>query len=257
VIQLDRPERACLAVTDIVRAILESNPQSMPDIDALIARVLGVLRESVGADSAGFYRHIYGGATTALCIDPSPLWKAIPAPELPTSTACAIHPGVRYFMHRRATRPFEITDVISEQAWLSSELGSAMRPDWGRNHQLAIPLNDTFDTTRHAWIVGRERAGFSAADREVVTAAQPVLDALTRHYALQSEIIVRGAVFAGLTAREQTVAALLSGNEPAAVIARRLGISERTVHKHTERLYRKLDVHDRHALRSRILDAAS
>lgn len=253
---MDRPERARLAVTDIVRAILESNSRPARDVDGLIAVVLDALRESVGADSAGFYRHVYGGMTTALCIEPSPLWKSIPAPELPTSTACAIHPGVHHFMHRRATHPFEITDVISERAWLNSELGSAMRPDWGRNHQLAIPLNDTCDTTRHAWVIGREKVGFNAGDRAIATALQPVLDALTRHYTHRSEIIAGGEVFAGLTAREQTVAALLAGHEPPAVIARRLGISERTVHKHTQRLYRKLDVHDRHALRARVLDAA-
>src|SRR5437763_789864 len=98
---LERRTRARAAVTDIAYAILDASLADPRDCETLISTALGVLRETIGADSAGFYRHTYGGMTTALLIDPAPLWKAIPAPELPTATACAIHPGVRHLIGRR------------------------------------------------------------------------------------------------------------------------------------------------------------
>ncbi|MEU4242438.1 helix-turn-helix transcriptional regulator [Actinoplanes sp. NPDC026619] len=48
-----------------------------------------------------------------------------------------------------------------------------------------------------------------------------------------------------LTQRESAVLGLLAGGLTAAAIARRLGISERTVHRHQNHLYRKLGVSDR------------
>jgi DNA-binding CsgD family transcriptional regulator len=49
----------------------------------------------------------------------------------------------------------------------------------------------------------------------------------------------------GLTARELAVVRLLARGLTAEAMARRLGCSPRTVQKHLERLYRKLDVGDR------------
>jgi len=48
-----------------------------------------------------------------------------------------------------------------------------------------------------------------------------------------------------LTSRELTVLYQLSAGLTAASIARRLDVSTRTVHKHLENLYRKLDCKDR------------
>ncbi|WP_335755392.1 response regulator transcription factor [Streptomyces fodineus] len=47
------------------------------------------------------------------------------------------------------------------------------------------------------------------------------------------------------TPRETTVLLLLTDALTADAIARRLGISVRTVHKHVENIYRKLGTHDR------------
>jgi DNA-binding CsgD family transcriptional regulator len=49
----------------------------------------------------------------------------------------------------------------------------------------------------------------------------------------------------GLTPREFTVLILLAEALTAAAIGRRLGISARTVHRHLEHLYRKLNTSDR------------
>ena len=49
----------------------------------------------------------------------------------------------------------------------------------------------------------------------------------------------------GITPRELTVLNVLAEGLTAAAIARRLGISMRTVHAHLNGLYRKLETHDR------------
>ena len=48
-----------------------------------------------------------------------------------------------------------------------------------------------------------------------------------------------------LTPRELTVLTLVAQGLTAATIARRLGISSRTISKHQENLYRKLEISDR------------
>jgi ATP/maltotriose-dependent transcriptional regulator MalT len=48
-----------------------------------------------------------------------------------------------------------------------------------------------------------------------------------------------------LTGRELAVLTLLADSYTAAHIAHCLGVSQRTIHKHLEHVYRKLDVPDR------------
>ena len=48
-----------------------------------------------------------------------------------------------------------------------------------------------------------------------------------------------------LTVRESQVLSLVGQGLTARAIARRCGISHRTVHKHLEQVYRKLNCHDR------------
>jgi DNA-binding NarL/FixJ family response regulator len=56
-----------------------------------------------------------------------------------------------------------------------------------------------------------------------------------------------GRLGPSLTPREWAVLRLVADGAPAETIARRLGISHRTVHKHLQNLYGKLGVHDRAA----------
>lgn len=60
-------------------------------------------------------------------------------------------------------------------------------------------------------------------------------------------VVVRAvpASVAFLTEREKEILAALADGHTAHAIARRLTISERTVHKHLEHLYAKIGVHDR------------
>ena len=76
---------------------------------------------------------------------------------------------------------------------------------------------------------------------------QPILTGLALHFGIAQSN--SGAILDGsahdLTSREMTILTLLSKGLTAEGLARRLNISPRTVGKHLEHIYRKLDVSDR------------
>ena len=121
--------------------------------------------------------------------------------------------------------------------------------------RLARQLNRTFDGVACAFSTPPSRAGHRAfvvgrhvgfAQREIDLAKRirrliVGLDQQARMFAAGCA----GPVSARITPREQAVLGELARGVTAAVISRRLGISERTVHKHLEHIYSKLDVTDR------------
>lgn len=77
-----------------------------------------------------------------------------------------------------------------------------------------------------------DRQAGSRARRHAVAAADPAAR-------------LRKAAACGITARELTVLSLLADGLTALAIARRLSISPHTVNRHLEKIYRKLETHDR------------
>lgn len=94
-------------------------------------------------------------------------------------------------------------------------------------------------------VLGRQHT-FGHEDARLVNSSRPLVAMLER-IVLRLEPPARPAGVAqpGLSARELEVLDLLAGGLTAHAIARRLAVSERTVHKHVGSIYRKLDVHDR------------
>jgi DNA-binding CsgD family transcriptional regulator len=155
-----------------------------------------------------------------------------------------------------------VSDVISDRAWHNSEIASLMRPHWGRHYQFAIPIySPTTPRTVSVWVFARSGRDFTAQSHQVAQLVRPVLTEVTRHHAAARRAEARplGSTPA-LTDRERVVLRQLASGRTADQIGRRLDISPRTVQKHVEHLYRKLDVHDRRdavdrARLLRILDA--
>jgi DNA-binding CsgD family transcriptional regulator len=214
-----------------------------------MTNVLRAYSDAVGAETAGFYEHVRDGWTTACFILPTQAWLRLPYRRLPTNDAIALHPAVRHLLNAAPTTPFSITDLISQRTWLDSELGRAFKPDWGCNLQLMAPVGaHARSRVCRVWVLGRPSSDFTTADREVALALQPLLGAVTRHYASSFGHDLPAEAAALVTEREKAVLTmLLDGHRPIA-IATQLDMSVRTVHKHLERIYRKFDVHDRHAL---------
>ena len=237
-------DRATAAVTEVAVAALAVAPGD----DTLMDSVLEAVRVAMGADTAGFYEHEAEGFSLPQFLSPADVWQRIPFGRAPTSLLVSLHPGICHLITNRPSRPFSVTDLISEREWWNSELGTAMRPDWGRNYQFAVPLPASSRARTHwVWVLGRSLYDFTPADRHTASALQPVLGVIARHHALLGRH-PRSADSAtgGLTQRELLVLDLLHAGHTAATTARLLGISPRTVNKHLERIYRKLAVTNRH-----------
>jgi DNA-binding CsgD family transcriptional regulator len=119
----------------------------------------------------------------------------------------------------------------------------------GGVQQLSMPyLVDPVRGRHLAIVVGRNGSDFSDDDLEVARLLQSALKALQ----VQADILgdanpahPRAVPTPALTGRELSVLQLLADGYTADGIARRLGNSPRTVEKHLQNLYRKLEVNDR------------
>jgi DNA-binding CsgD family transcriptional regulator len=83
--------------------------------------------------------------------------------------------------------------------------------------------------------------GFGEEDLEAASRLAPIL----ADPAMVESAPAAGPVLGPMTRRETEMLTLVSQGLTAAAVARRAGISTRTVHKHLEHAYRKLDCHDR------------
>ncbi|WP_426561847.1 response regulator transcription factor [Angustibacter sp. McL0619] len=236
--------RTTSAVLDVATAALQGPPST-----DVVGPVLQALRSTIGADVAGYYRHEWFGWTTALRIVPDEMWQHIPHGHLPTAEAGAMHAGIQFLVtHRGPCEPFAITDLVPEREWLALEMCRQMRPNWGRNYQLAIPVTPEpgVPETR-VWVLGRGEHDFTMADRAAAEALRRLLDVISRQAQCREQHrLSYRATGQQLTERELTVLQLLEDGITATGTAMRLGISVRTVQKHTERIYRKLGAHNLH-----------
>jgi DNA-binding CsgD family transcriptional regulator len=116
----------------------------------------------------------------------------------------------------------------------------------GIRHRISIPIELGKDE-HIAFIVTRDTNDFTPTDIDLARRLRPILRALHRQSGVLNDVKAGGALVSdcGLTGRELATLALLSRGGTALSIGRRLGISERTVHKHLEHIYKKLGVGDR------------
>jgi DNA-binding CsgD family transcriptional regulator len=167
------------------------------------------------------------------------------------------HPLARHYATRGDAAPRTAAEVAGEAAWRGSRAASLSREYFGAGHVLGIPLPAPSGTTRGFVVYHTDGDGdFTERERAYARRVQPLLVAVDAHHReLERWRVLASAGPAAvpdelaeahkLTPREVTVLTLLADSLPATAIGRRLGISPRTVHKHVEHLYRKLEVTDR------------
>jgi DNA-binding CsgD family transcriptional regulator len=152
------------------------------------------------------------------------------------------------------------TPVTARQAagsaWTASPTARLISDVMDVDHVLGIPLpQSTAPIT--GCLVYRSGRDFTDDHVRVAERVQPLLAGVEQ----QRQLLERWRREAGaqaspdaadeaaadlrLTPRETTVLLLLTDALTAAAIGRRLGISDRTVHKHVANIYRKLGTHDR------------
>lgn len=122
---------------------------------------------------------------------------------------------------------------------------------WSCRHQLGVPLSSH---GYRAFVVGRD-AEFTERQIDLARQIQRLIVGLDHQVRTSVADRAKCASHARITPRELAVLGELAGGVTAAVISRRLGISERTVHKHLEHIYGKLDVTDRLSAVLRARDA--
>ncbi len=155
----------------------------------------------------------------------------------------ADHPGVAsYLMDPRDMTPRRASDAIAR---VRDRTRRPLAPHriMGVDHQLSMLVALSPDVGR-GWVVMRSTRDFT--NDQVATASNvlSLLTALDRLHPAARPESVRPPC-APLTAREAEVLREVASGATAAAIGRRLGISAATVRKHLERVYAKLDCHDR------------
>ncbi|MCT9080334.1 helix-turn-helix transcriptional regulator [Streptomyces fulvoviolaceus] len=139
---------------------------------------------------------------------------------------------------------------VAGRSWSASPTARLIDDILDVDHVLGIPLpQSTAPIT--GCLVYRSGRDFSDDEMRLAQQFQPLLAAVEQ----QRQLLERWRQLRAphtsdgpapeLTPRETTVLLLLSDALTAVSIGRRLGISERTVHKHIANIYRKLGTHDR------------
>ncbi|WP_426625357.1 response regulator transcription factor [Leifsonia sp. McL0607] len=119
---------------------------------------------------------------------------------------------------------------------------SVLRSLDGGGHQLDLVTSLHPPFAGQGWTLMRWGRSFSDHDVETATTLLPLVAVLTKR-ALRSG--VPGEPVIALTQRERVILARVARGWTASRIAHELAISERTVGKHLEHAYRKMEVGDR------------
>jgi DNA-binding CsgD family transcriptional regulator len=182
---------------------------------------------------------------------PGELWRS---PELldmwHNPELVAAHPLMRWFAATGNPAPQTMDRVPAAIASLRDHaVIEELLESMGCEQQLSIPYRMA-GTEYREFLLARSSRDFTEDDLELSRLLQPMFRALDLQARLLADLPPQPEAqpqldLAGLTGRELAVLRLLAEGHTAFSIARRLSCSPRTVHKHLEHVYRKLDVADR------------
>ena len=223
----------CSRVLGLVAAALRCASPTFPDKDAT-----DLLRDLLQAEFAGTARiDLHGTATRTWAHFPKP----IPVDSGNFHEHAVSHPLVTAYRRTRQLTVLRLSDVPRPAGGMATAYGGSV------TRVLTIPLAIT---PRSICGIALMRGGkdFTAQDVHLASQVQPVLGGL---YALCDRLTQEHEgphdTDAGirLTLRELAVLDLMAEGLIATAIARRLGISPRTVTKHIDQIHRKFGTHDR------------
>jgi DNA-binding CsgD family transcriptional regulator len=156
------------------------------------------------------------------------------------------HPILRCYLSTFDATPLQVHDVPERfadrrvaDAWFDRAAA------WGAPAQMALPTY--FAKGGHRVFVLGRADPFARDELALLDVLHGLLVGLDRQTAAfrRVEPGVEPARASGLTVRELTVLGLVADGLTAAATARRLAVTEGTVHKHLQNVYRKLGVRDR------------
>jgi len=161
------------------------------------------------------------------------------------------HPLVLSYLgvgRARESSPRRLSDVSTRSQVRATRAYAELLHPLGIEHQLAILSGRVSPSSARGWVVNRSSCNFSDDELDLARAIQPALCLLDITGGTQdvlSDAQQAAAAPLGLSSREVEVLRCLSAGLTVEAIGRQLRISSRTVRKHLENAYRKLDCHDR------------
>jgi DNA-binding CsgD family transcriptional regulator len=238
-------ERDLRALADIV----SEDRADLPDGEGLPPSLLADLMGQIRCDGISFERHDSGRQETRFL-------QLIPV--IHTCAAEDLQPG--HWQHYWDCQPcsypdrtgdlgsiVKITDFYSARQWHSTGMYTDVYRPQEVEHELQMFLPDPAELTAgpgrtlRLFFFRSSGPDFSERDRAVLTLLRPHL-----HRAFLDAERCRHPV-PRLTPRQWELLRLLAAGHTNTQIARRLGISERTVRTHLENIYGRLDVSSRTA----------
>jgi DNA-binding CsgD family transcriptional regulator len=245
------PERALLDLIGETLGLLE--------LDEFRRGLLGAVRRAVPADWISL---------NDLSLDPADTVVLIEPPVPPEAHALYAeyafeNPLVARYQRTQDGRAYRFSDVGTAAELRKTNLYREFYKPLGLEHQIAFTLAGTPDRLL-ALALSRKTVDFSDAERDLLNDARPFLIQCYRnalgHSQLKAELQVRThgrelplddpglraeLQLREVTARQAEVLACLATGRSNSAIARSLGVSDRTVHKHLQLCFRKLGVHTR------------
>ncbi|MGW4243889.1 response regulator transcription factor [Nocardia sp. NPDC004722] len=228
-------------VLEVTAALLEEPSGDPPD-----AVLVPVLMDCLGS-SGGFFIDIRPQDGAAEIRALSPDWSRSALGEV--LDVGYQHPLFEHYYTTGMPEVLDAQELLGAPAWRRNEIYWRSKELLGAWQHVNIPLEAGPQRMR-SYSFGRPGEAYTAEEVEFGARIRPLLVALhrqRREFAHWAERVDPAPLLAdhGLTPREATVLRLITEALPAKSIARRLNISPRTVHKHTENLYRKLGTLDR------------
>jgi DNA-binding CsgD family transcriptional regulator len=154
-----------------------------------------------------------------------------------------LHPLLHWFRTTEDPRPMTLERVPDELIPPGGmELTRELVASAGFEQQLSIPCY--VSDGHRAFVAAKSGDDFSDEDLQLARLIQPLLALLWLQGSALNRCPDLDETY-GLTGRELAVLQLLADGLTAEAMARRLGISPRTVHCHLAHVYRKLGVSDR------------
>jgi DNA-binding CsgD family transcriptional regulator len=163
-----------------------------------------------------------------------------------TSSLLDHHPLVRWFIATGSLAPQSLARVPAMIRSPRSAEAVDFLHAFGSDQQISIPLH-LHGVSHHVIVIGRSGPDdFSEDDMAVARRVQPLLLAVQRQVHVLNVLLPSTLPHDfGLSGRELAVLQLLSTGKTAGAIGAVLGCSARTVQKHVEHAYRKLEVNDK------------
>jgi DNA-binding CsgD family transcriptional regulator len=193
--------------------------------------------------------------------DPGQTWSAS-APPVPGEVheSWARHalqnPLADWHMRTRDGRPLRFSDIITREQLHATDLYREVYAHLGVKHQIAFTLPSSHQRIM-AIALSRGERDYSDEERNVLTLARPhLIQAYRNALAFTDRPLTSGRAAGigpaerdlqdlGLTPAQARVLRRIATGTSTAAIASELEIAQRTVHKHLQRIYEKLDVSDR------------